>query len=360
MAETGQEKTEQATGKKLSESRERGSVAKSVEISSLAVFTAGLLSIFLMQKHISKGFSELSIKIFSDLNSFTLTKDSVQGYAIKGILFYFYTLGPIFAIVFIAALAANYGQIGFKITPKSLAPKLSKFNPLSNLKNIFFSTRSIFELSKSILKFLVIGYFTYSVLEGIVFQSLGLVDFSVEEIVNFMMDAGFTLLWKIVLVYALLAGIDFAYQKFKFKKDMMMTKQEVKEENRETEGDPHVKGKIRSIQIATARQRMMKEVPKADVVITNPTHFAIALKYEAGRDNAPKVIAKGVDELAQRIKKVAAENNIPLHEDRQLARALYKACDIGDEIPHNLFQAVAQILAYIFKLKNVNKKKSIV
>ncbi len=360
MAESGgQEKTEQASGKRLSDSREKGSVAKSTEISSFAIFTSGILIIFMMQSHLSENIGEVSTKILANLDKFELNQEVVQQYFIKGISLFFYILAPVFIVVLIAAIAANYGQVGFKITPKALAPKGSKFNPLTNIKNIFFSQRSIVELLKSITKFLVIGVFTYTVLEDVVLKSFGLVDFSVEAIVAFMIDAAFTLIWKIMLVYAVFAGIDFAYQKFKHKKDLMMSKQEVKEEMKETEGDPHVKGKIKSMQISAARSRMMKELPTADVVITNPTHFAIALKYEVGKSNAPKVIAKGVDELAQRIKKVATENGVPLHENRELARALYKTCEIGDEIPQNLFKAVAEILAFIFKMKN-SKKKSIV
>jgi flagellar biosynthetic protein FlhB len=163
-----------------------------------------------------------------------------------------------------------------------------------------------------------------------------------------------------VLIYALIAAVDFIYQRFKHKKDLMMTKQEVKEENKQQEGDPQIKARIRKLQFQSAKNRMMKSVPKADVIITNPTHYAIALRYDVTKDSAPIVLAKGVDELAQRIKALGIENGVPLHEDRELARALYKYCNIGDQIPANLFKAVAQILAYIFKLKNTKKKKSII
>ena len=174
-----------------------------------------------------------------------------------------------------------------------------------------------------------------------------------------MVDAAWELLWKISLLYIIIAAVDFIFQKKKFKKDMMMSKQEVKEENRQNEGDPQIKARIKKLQYQAARNRMMQSVPKADVVITNPTHYAVALKYDASKNAAPKVLAKGVDDLARKIKEVARENNIPVHEDRELARALYRICDIGDEIPSTLFKAVAQVLAYIYQIKN-NKKKSIV
>lgn len=185
-------------------------------------------------------------------------------------------------------------------------------------------------------------------------------DYSVEELLSFMAGTTFGFIWKISVVFAIIAGADFAYQKYKHKENLKMTKQEVKEEFKQMEGDPQIKGKIRSKQLMMARSRMMREIPKADVVITNPTHFAVALKYEATKKNAPKVIAKGVDAVAQRIKKVAQEHNIPLYEDKALARALFKTCEIGDEIPSNLYRAVAQVLAYIYKLKNKVKKKQII
>lgn len=361
MAEIdGQEKTEQASGKKLSESRDRGQVAKSMEINSFAVFTSGLLLLFMTQSHIGNNISELSIKLFGELDKLQLEKDLIQDYAIKGISFFFITVAPVFAGLIIIALIATYGQIGFKITPKALFPKMSKFNPLTNIKSMFFSTKSLIEVSKSLVKLVVIGIFTYWLLADIVYTSRGLVEYSVEEIVSYMIDSAYSLLWKLGLFYAVIAAADFAYQRFHFKKEMMMTKQEVKEEHKQTEGDPYIKSKIKSAQMSMARRRMFKELPTADVVITNPTHFAVALKYDVGKSSAPKVIAKGMDELAQKIKKVAAENNIPLHEDRELARSLYRMCEVGDEIPASLFKAVAQILAYIFKLRDNKKRKSII
>jgi len=361
MAEVdGQEKTEQASGKKLSESRDRGQVAKSIEINSFAVFTTGLLMLFMTQSHISKNIGELSIKLFGELDKFQLEKEIIQEYALKGMMFFFITLAPVFAGLMLIALIATYGQIGFKITPKALFPKMSKFNPLTNIKSMFFSTKSLIEVSKSLIKLILIGAFTYWILSDIIYTSRGLVEYSIDEIVSYMIDAAYSLLWKLGLFYAMLAAADFAYQRFSFRQEMMMTKQEVKEEYRQTEGDPFIKSKIKSVQMSMARKRMFKELPTADVVITNPTHFAVALKYEIGNSAAPKVIAKGMDELARKIKSVAAENNIPMHEDRELARALYRMCDVGDEIPASLFKAVAQILAYVFQLRDNKKKKSIV
>lgn len=361
MAEVdGQEKTEQATDKKIQETRDKGQVARSSEVNSFAIFSSGLLLLLLTQKHIGNNTASVAKSIFGNLDKLELNQEIIKKYLSSGLMFYIDTLGPVFIGLVFISIAAGYAQVGFRLSPKALMPNFQKFNVVSNIKSKFFSTSSLFELGKSLLKLVVIGLFTYWVLEDLVLRAISIVEFSVEEIMSFMVDSAYSLLWKVTGIYALIAVSDFLYQKFKFRNELMMTKQEVKEESKQTDGDPNVKGKIRSLQLSMAKSRMMKDLPTADVVITNPTHYAIALKYDFGKSGAPKVIAKGVDELAQRIKKIATEHDIPLHEDRELARALYKVCDVGDEIPKNLFKAVAQILAYIYKLKNAKKKKTIV
>ncbi len=361
MAENdGQEKSEQPSQKKLKEGREKGQVAKSIEINSLVIFTSGLMLIFLAQSHIGGNLALLSKKIFSSLDILEINRDSLKNYFFNSYGFYVITLGPLFAGLFIAAFVSNISQVGFKLSLKALAPKKEKFNPLKGFKRILFSSHSLTEVLKSLLKLFIIGLFTYYVLKDLVLSSTSLSDFSIDEILKFMLSAASSLLWKISIVYALIAAADFIYQKYKFKKDMMMTKQEVKEENKQSEGDPQIKSRIRKVQFSMANNRMMQNIPQADVVITNPTHYAIALKYDQLKNAAPRVLAKGVDEVALRIKKEAIRCEIPLHEDRELARALFKSCDVGDEIPSALFKAVAQVLAYVYRLKNIKKKKSIV
>ncbi len=356
----GQEKTEKATGKKLQDGRDKGQVARSVELSSFVVFSTGLIMIFVAKEFIGGQLSYLSKEIFNTLDSLTLNKTVVQLYAIKIALFFFITLSPVFIGLILMAFIVNIAQVGYKFSGKALAPKLDKLNFFRGFKNIFGSARSAVEVAKSLSKFTLIGLFTYTVIKGMIADSIFLPEYSVDAIINFMSDSAVSLIWKLSLVYAVFAAIDFIYQKYKFNKEMMMTKQEVKEEMRQSEGDPLVKSKIKSLQYAAARRRMMKEVPTADVIITNPTHYAIALKYNPAKKSSPMVIAKGVDELAQRIKKIAMEHNVPLHEDRELARSLYKMCDVGEEIPEVLYHAVAKVLAYILSLKNKKKRKSIV
>ncbi len=354
-----QEKTEQPTGRKLEKSREEGQVAKSTEISSFAVFSSGIIIIFMFKGFIGSQLATISTTIFGSLDSLTISRDQVQGLFGKGVIFYFVTLAPLLLGLVIFGFVANVAQIGFKFTPKALKPKMNKFNPGKGLKRIFASSSSLVEVGKALLKFILIGGFTFIVLKSFVLESVALVNFTIPDIIGYMTDSAYSLVWKLSLIFAVLAIGDLVWQRKKFKKDMMMTKQEVKEENKQTEGDPEVKSKIKSIQMSMARSRMMQDVPNADVVITNPTHYAIALKYSPGEDAAPKVLAKGVDGVAQRIKAIATENGVPLHEDRPLARSLYKMCEVGEYIPPDLFKAVAQILAYVFNLKK-NKKKSIV
>ena len=361
MAEKdGQEKSEQATGKKLSDARDEGQVAKSKELDSLAVFTTGLLVLFFTKDYIGAKLWNMTTYIFSSLDILELSVDLLSMYALQAVTFFVATVFPVLIGIVVIALASGYGQAGFKITPKAIMPKFSKLNPAKGFKNSFLSTRPLVELGKSVVKLATIGIFSYYILEDMVLNSLGLVNYTITEIVAYMMDNAVEFLWRVSLVYVVIAFADFAYQKHKFKNDQKMTKQEVKEEGKQLEGDPQIKSQIRGKQMEMARSRMLQDIPTADVVITNPTHFAVALKYEVGESFAPKVVAKGQDLLAQKIKSIAKENNIPMHEDVQLARALYKVCQVGQEIPDNLFQAVAQILAYIFKLKENSKRNNIV
>jgi flagellar biosynthesis protein FlhB len=361
MAEVdGQEKTEQASGKKLQDSREKGQVAKSMEITSFAIFTSGLMVLFMAQSQIGESISFMAIKIFSSLDTLEINRNNLFDYSLNGYFFYVKILAPVFGVLVAVGLITNIAQVGLKFSIKALAPKMQKFNIFSGIKRVFFSTTSIVEVVKSLLKLSIITIFTYNVLDDLIFASTSLADFTIEQIVEFMLDSAHSLVWKIALVYAGIAAVDFFYQRFKFKNQMMMTKHEVKEESRQQEGDPQIKSRIRRAQMTMANKRMMQNIPQADVVITNPTHYAIAIKYDMKKDSAPRVIAKGMDELALRIKEIAKKHDVPLHEDRELARALYKSCNVGDSIPAALFKAVAQILAYIFQLRKAKKKKQII
>jgi flagellar biosynthesis protein FlhB len=361
MAETeGQEKTEQPSGKKLSDARDRGQVAKSTELNSLVVFGGGLVLIFLSKGFIGEKLSFFTKEIFSSLDTFNINQTILQTYFLKWTLFLFIVMAPILLGLIVVSLVSNISQVGLKFSGKAFAPKMNRFNPVAGIKRIFFSSHSLIELLKSLAKLTVVGVFAFFIISKLIQDTFELVNLSVEETVSFMISAAFSMVWKIMLLFTIIAAVDFIFQKTKFKKEMMMTKQEVKEEVKQTEGDPLVKSRIRKNMMQSSRRRMMKDIPVADVVITNPTHFAIAVKYEMNKDNAPKVLAKGMDELAQKIKKIAVENGVPLYEDRELAQTLFKVCEVGDVIPAKLFKAVAQILAYIYQMKKIKKQKSII
>ncbi|MFA3783855.1 flagellar biosynthesis protein FlhB [Melioribacteraceae bacterium 4301-Me] len=352
----GQEKTEQATPKKLEEGRKKGQVAKSIEINSFAVFSAGLILLLAFKNFIGNNITTFSRYIFNSLNELTISKDLVQLYAVKGVLFLFSCISPVLIGIVAFALISNIGQVGFKISFKALKPEIEKLNLIKGFKKVFFSSRTFVEVLKTIFKFTIVGLFTYFVVKKYVIESPTLIDYSIPQIVNYMLDGSTSLIIKLSIIFAVIAGSDFVFQKYKFKKDMMMTKQEVKEEQRQAEGDPIVRGKIKSKMLSVAKMRMMQEVPKADVVITNPTHYAVALKYDSMKNAAPKVVAKGVDDVAQKIKEIATKHNVPLHEDKELARSLFRLCDVGDEIPEKLFHAVAKVLAYIYSQKGKIKR----
>ncbi|MCZ7610116.1 MAG: flagellar biosynthesis protein FlhB [Ignavibacterium sp.] len=359
MAEhDGKEKTEQPTGKKLSDARDRGQVAKSREVNSLAVFSTGFIILYLFQGFIGGRIKTFTVSIFDSLDTFPNRLAMISTFMTDWYIFFAITLAPVVVGLIVVIFAANISQVGIKLSPKALSIKFDKLNVVNGVKNLI-SAKSFFELIKSIVKLIITGGFLYYVLEDLISSATQLESFSINEILIFMLDAAFDLIWKIGLVYLLIAAADFAWEKYKFRKSMMMTKEEVKEEWKQTEGDPQVKSRIKKLMYEASKRRMMKDLPTADVVITNPTHYAVALKYDMNKDAAPSVIAKGVDELAQKIKEVAKKHDIPIQENKELARALYKMCDIGERIPSSLFKAVAEVLAYVYNLKK-SKKKSIV
>ena len=241
-------------------------------------------------------------------------------------------------------------QVGWKVTGKPLQPKFDKFNPINGFKRIF-SKDSIFELIKSILKIFVIIYVAYTSIRGNAQDIFILYEIPLMQAImlcgTVIINAGL----KISLVYLVIGLADFIYQKYRFNEDMKMTKQEVKDEFKNTEGNPEIKGRQRQRMREASRRRMMQDVPKADVVITNPTHFAVAIKYDAETSKAPVVLAKGEDYLAQKIKEAAREHHIEIVENKPLARMLYANVDIGQEIPPELYQAVAEILAMVYNMR---------
>lgn len=250
----------------------------------------------------------------------------------------------------IIGIVANILQFGFLFSLKAIKPKLDKLNPTSGLKKLF-SKKSLVQLVKDLLKVFVIGWIGYQVVAGLIDEMIPLMDQSPWAIYLWICKGTMKIGFFIVLALVIIALLDLTYTRWDHKEQMKMTKQEIKDERRQSDGDPKVKAKIKQIQFKTAMQRMMKNVHTADVVITNPTHIAVALKYDAETMSAPQVIAKGKRLIALRIREIAAENDIPIMEEPPLARELYKSTEVGQQIPGNLYQAVAEILAYVYRLR---------
>ncbi len=352
----GGEKTEEPTSKKLSDTRKDGKVAKSKELSN----AVQLISLFLILKfwigNMGNDFMSLFSEVYEKIPAYTtywggnIIREDYRILFNAIYLEILMQLMPFFIVGVALAIIINMLQFKFKITTKPLKPKLSKFNPISGFKRIFSASKLV-ELLKSIAMIVIISAVVYSTIKDewvylFKFYNMPL-NQALETIGSIVINMGLT----ISFVYLIVAFFDFAYQKYKFKKDIKMTKQEVKDEYKNAEGDPQIKGKIRAKMREASQRRMMQNIPKADVVITNPTHFAVAIRYDPQEASAPRVIAKGADYLAQKIKEIARENKIEIVENKPLARMLYANVDVEQEIPPELYQAVAEVLAMVYKMQ---------
>lgn len=354
----GGEKTEPATAKKLKDARDEGKVAKSRELNSAFDLIVLFLCLKIFVSFVGEKFIDIFSYIYENMPDFVKINEgglSVQAVAgliasvtLKSLLIMF----PFMAFGFVVTLLVSIVQVGWKVSTKPMKPELSKLNPLNGFKRIF-SKDSLFELVKSILKIVIIIYIAYTSIKDNANDLFALYDLGLNQAVALVGTLIINTGIKISIVYLVIGLADFIYQKHKFNEDMKMTKQEVKDEYKNTEGDPQIKGRQRRKMQEVSQKRMMQDVPKADVVITNPTHFAVALKYEAEVSSAPVVLAKGEDYLAQKIKEVARENKIEIVENKPLARMLYHNVDVGAEIPPELYQAVAEVLAAVYKAKNI-------
>ena len=350
----GGEKTEEPTAKKIEDSRKEGQVAKSKELTSAAMLLAFFLCLRIFMSFIGERLVNVFPYFWRDIanetgDGFThvrawqIVLDTVQYIAI--------TIAPFVIFAFVIAFLSQRIQITWKVTSKPMEPKLNKLSPISGFKRMF-SKQSLFELVLSIFKFVVFSAVAYSVVKDNVGIFVTAYDLTIQDCLGILFDMVMELGIKISVTYLALALGDWVFQKWKHKKDLRMTKQEVKDEYKNQEGDPKVKSQQRQRMQQAARRRMMQSVPEADVVITNPTHFAVALKYDNTVSMAPVVVAKGADYLAFKIKDLAKENDIEIVEDKPLARMLYANVEVGNEIPPELYQAVAEVLAYVYKLKN--------
>ncbi len=350
----GGEKTEEPTTKKLGDARKEGQVSKSQEIIIGGSLVAVFLGLKLFVGYVADKFLEGFVKYYGSIDSMVKNRlnlgqsQTLVNEVIKDVIFISL---PLMLIAMIAGFIVVIVQVKWEISLKPLTPKFSRINPLQGFSRIF-SKDKIIELIKAVAKIGLIFLIVYNEFKDNLTFLTKLYDVTLMEGIavtgTMVIDLGL----KISLIYLIIGVADLFYQKRKFKKDLMMTKQEVKDEFKQTEGDPVIKGRIRQKMREMSQRRMMQQLPEADVVITNPTHFAVALRYDKESFKAPIVIAKGADYVASKIKEVARENDIEIVENKPLARMLYFNVELGDEIPQELYQTVAEVLAYVYKLKH--------
>ncbi len=351
MAEeqSGQEKTEAPTQRRLAEARKKGDIARSVEVPSAAVLLAAVATLYLSGPHMLAATRAVMRHYLASAAQIDLAAGGINILAIDAVIRSLKVAGPLMAVIVATAVISNLLQNGPVFSTEKIAPDPARIDPVQGFANLF-SKQMLAQTIKSILKVALIAIVAWLEIKKAMPMLLPLMDQEPLPILLFMARTAFWIFLKCGLVIAALAAADYGFQRWQFMEKMKMTKQELKDEARQTEGDPHVKGRIRSLQMEMARRRMMDEVPKADVVITNPTHIAVALRYDAENMSAPKVVAKGAGLIAAKIREIAEEHGVPLVEDKPLARALYRDVELDGFIPENLFQAVAEVLAYVYSL----------
>ena len=354
MPETaGQERTEKATSKKREEARRKGQVAQSREISSVMILMTTIGIFYFAGSWVFGNLSDLISGVYQNIGTLRFTKVSdASSFSLEILYHFLMVLLPFLLPIAIVGFIANVMQVGFQFSSEAMLIKFSKLNPVSGIKRLV-SLKSLVELGKSIIKVLFIGSIAYFLVKSDIQGFPVLIHQEVGQILLFIARVAFKVCFFVCLAMIVLAVLDFLYQRWQYEQDLKMTKQEVKDEMKQTYGDPKVKARIRGVQMEMARRRMMEAVPEADVVITNPTHLAIALKFDARDMIAPRVMAKGSGHIAQRIREIAAEHHIPIVEEKPLAQALFKMVEIGDFIPAELYRAVAEVLAYVYRLKGM-------
>lgn len=352
----GGDKTEKATPKKRQDARKKGQVFQSKEISSAMVLMFVFVALRILGSSIYNQIANFAKKVYTEYPKIDnlYMPDILLRIFFDSIMVFFKATAPILAVALLTGLIVNYAQVGFLFTLEMLKPKFDRINPISGFKRMF-SMRGAMELLKAVLKIVIIGYVAYAYINSQTVTILSLMDMDIISIASFIVLTSLNIAIRICVVLILLGIFDFGYQWWDYEKNLKMSKQEVKEEYKQTEGNPEIKSKIKQKQRQMSMRRMMQEVPKADVIITNPTHFACALKYDSAVSQAPMLIAKGQDYLAMRIKEVAKESKVEIVENKPLARSIYETVEIGQAIPQELYQAVAEVLAFVYNLKGKNR-----
>ncbi len=345
-----QEKTEQATPKRREEARKKGQVAKSQELASVAILLACLTYFNFDSVRLVKKMMDNLSGFLRSSGTLLINTNNIQSLALEWIYEFFILIAPLLLTVLVAGLLANFVQVGFLFSLEALAPRFSKIDPFKGFQRLF-SLKSFTELIKNTMKLCIVGYVAYFTVKGEIDELPSLMDKSIGDITAYMGLISFKIILRTSWVLVVLAIMDYVYQRWEHERGLKMSRQEIKDEFRQTEGDPLIKARIKRIQREMARKRMMAKVPKADVVITNPDHIAVALEYDQSRMFAPVVVAKGAGFLAERIRELARQNNVPVIENKPLAQVLYKMVKVEEVIPENLYRAVAEVLAYVYGLK---------
>jgi flagellar biosynthetic protein FlhB len=344
------QKTEDPTSKRLDEARNRGQVANSREINNLLMLGVFSLSVLMFAKPAAISLWEATLPFIEQPDLVSVDFEHLIAIAWKLLAMLLIAGAVPLVLAFIAALGSGYLQFGLLWSADSIMPKLDKISPLSGLKRLF-SMRSLAEFVRGLLKLAVVGSVAALLIVPEVAHLNKLIGMEMVQLLGETKALLSKLLIGVVSIVAIIAAIDVIYQRMQHMREMRMSRQELKEEYKETEGDPLVKGRLRQLRMERTKRRMMAQVPHSDVVVTNPTHYAVALKYDQASMAAPKVMAKGVDKAAQRIREIAKEHNIPIVENPPLARGLHAACDVDDEVAPEFYKAVAEVISYVFRLK---------
>jgi flagellar biosynthesis protein FlhB len=353
--EDGQERTEQPTTKRLDEAKRKGQVPRSRELNTMAVTLVGVVTLVAMSRSLGNSLSQMMSQRFVLTRQEIFDVNAMFTHLGEGVGQMFLSLAPFFLLVIVAAIGSSVALGGFSFSGEAMTPKLDKLSPLKGLKRVF-SAKGLVELLKAMAKFILIGGITLLLLDNTLDRYLALHNMDIDQAIS-RLDG--LIGWSVTLLASsliLIAAIDVPFQLWEHNRQLKMTRQEVRDEMKETEGRPEVKGRIRQLQRELAQRRMMQEVPKADVIVTNPTHYAVALKYDPERMHAPKLVAKGADLIAMNIREVAKEARVPLVESPVLARAIYFHTDLDAYIPAGLYLAVAKLLAYVFQLRTYRSK----
>jgi flagellar biosynthetic protein FlhB len=352
--DSGQEKTEQPTSKRLEEARKQGQVPRSVDLSTAAVLLLAGGGLRMMGSHMGVQLHDLMRSGLSISREDALDESHALTIFANEVLHAMLACAPILGLTLVAALVAPMAIGGWNMSFEAIVPKFEKLNPIEGLQRMF-SPRSLVELTKALVKFLFIAIASVMLLHKHTNELMGLASEPIDAALVHAANLAGSCFLILAGTLGVIAAIDVPYQLWQHNEKLKMSRQEIKEEHKESEGSPEMKGRIRRVQAEMARRRMMHEVPKADVIVTNPTHFAVALRYDEKRMRAPLVVAKGADEIAAKIREIATENNVPIFEAPPLARALHRNVEIGGEIPSNLYVAVAQVLTYIYQVKNARR-----